>query len=115
LEISLGKSIVEGPLMYKNPLEEFTTRSYFVIPVYQTVNKGQPHDPKFRSTMWVKKLVTSLFLQKKVAEQEASRLALEIILGKTKDEGPLMYKNSLQEFTTRLDFVIPVYQTINEG
>jgi len=55
------------------------------------------------------------FPTKKVVEQETSTLALEITLGKTKDEQPLMYKNRLQDFTTRLDFAIPVYQSINKG
>jgi len=55
------------------------------------------------------------FPTKKAVEQEASTLALEIILGKTKDEGLLMYKYHLQDFTTRLGFAIPVYQSLNKG
>jgi len=60
MEIILAKTKDEGTLMYKNCLEEFSTTSGFVIFVYKIVNERQPHDPKFRSTMWVKKLVTIL-------------------------------------------------------
>jgi len=80
-------------------LQEFTKRSSFAIPVYQTINDGQPHDRKFRATVWVAGISytsQSTFLHKKTVEKEASRLALEIILGKTRDEEPLMYKNRLQ-------------------
>jgi len=77
--------------MYKNRLHEFATRSGIAIPVYQTVSEGEPHNPKFRSTVWVAGISytsQSTFPQKKAAEQEASRLALEITLQKTRDEGP---------------------------
>jgi len=77
--------------MYKNRLQEFTSRSGIANPVYQTVNEGQPHMPKFRSTVWVAGISyssQSTFPQKKAAEQEASRIALEIIIQKTRDEGP---------------------------
>jgi len=37
----------------ENHLQEFTTRSDFAIPLYQIVNDEQPHDPKFRETVWV--------------------------------------------------------------
>ena len=48
-----------------------TARSYFAIPVYQTVNEGKPHDLKFRSIVWWLKLVTlpnPHFHRKKVVE-----------------------------------------------
>jgi len=103
--------------MYKNNLQEFTKGPDFTIYLYQTVNDGQPHDPKFRDTVWVagiSYMSQSTFSQKKATEQEASGLALEISLGKTKDEGHLMYKNHLQKFTTRSDFAIHVYQYVNK-
>jgi len=77
--------------MYKNRLQEFTSRSGTEVPIYQTVNEGQPHIPKFRSTVWVAGISytsESTFSQKKAAEQEAARLALETILQKTREEGP---------------------------
>ena len=86
-------------LMYKNRLQELTTRSDFSIPVYQTVNEGQPHDPKFRWIVWVAEISytsQSTFFQKKDVEQEVFRLAFEIILQKTRDEGPSFFQSSYQ-------------------
>uniref|UniRef100_A0A803R8W1 DRBM domain-containing protein n=1 Tax=Cannabis sativa TaxID=3483 RepID=A0A803R8W1_CANSA len=40
-------------LMHKNRLQEFTHKSYIPLPVYQTINEGYQHMPKFRSTVIV--------------------------------------------------------------
>ncbi|KAG5049344.1 hypothetical protein JHK85_010447 [Glycine max] len=48
------------------------------------------HIPKFRSTVWVAEMrytSPSTFSQKKAAEQDVARLALEGILHRTRDEG----------------------------
>ncbi|KAG5035139.1 hypothetical protein JHK87_010049 [Glycine soja] len=60
------------------------------FPVYHTINEGQDHIPKFRSTVWVAEMrytSPSTFSQKKAAEQDVARLALEGILHRTRDEG----------------------------
>jgi len=104
--------------MYKNRLQEFTTRSDFAIHVYLSINEGQPHDPKFRSIVWVVGIsYTSqyTFSQKKVLNEKHLDLVWKYPWeDQTRDEGPLMYKNRLQEFTARLGFAISVYKIVNE-
>lgn len=82
---------VSGPAMYKNHLQEFSLRSGNEFPVYQTINEGVLHTPKFRSTVRVAGMTytsKSTFPQKKAAEQDVARLALESILEKTRKDGP---------------------------
>lgn len=38
-------------LMHNNSLQEFAQKSNIALPVYETINEGQQHAPKFRSTM----------------------------------------------------------------
>lgn len=76
-------------LMYKNRLQEYAQRSAIQLPMYKTVNEGSQHAPKFRSTVVVDgQIYTSpnTFLQRKIAEQDVSKLALEHISKKIKDE-----------------------------
>ena len=76
-------------LMYKNRLQEYAQRSAIQLPMYKTVNEGSQHAPKFRSTVVVDgQIYTSAntFLQRKIAEQDVSKLALEHISKKIKDE-----------------------------
>ncbi|CAJ1970834.1 unnamed protein product [Sphenostylis stenocarpa] len=111
-----------GPLMYKNRLQEFTSRSGIAIPVYQTVNEGQAHIPKFRSTVWVagtSYTSQSTFPQKKAAEQEVARLALETILQRTRNEGPSLVseispfcKSIINEYAAKLYIERPTYNTV---
>jgi len=63
---------------------------------------------------WNRYTSPSTFPHIKAAKQEASKLAMETFLAKTRDERPLMYKNRLQEFTKRSGFAILVYQTVND-
>jgi len=54
------------------------------------MREGQDHVPKFRSTVWVTEMgyaSQSTFSQKKAAEQDAARVALEGMLQRTRDEG----------------------------
>ncbi|KAK7849948.1 double-stranded rna-binding protein 1 [Quercus suber] len=98
----LGGSIKEGgansevaclglqeQFMYKNHLQEYAQRSAIQLPVYKTVNEGSQHAPMFRSTVVVDgQIYTSpnTFLKSKIAEQDVSKLALEHISKKIKDE-----------------------------
>ncbi|XP_017442997.1 double-stranded RNA-binding protein 1 isoform X1 [Vigna angularis] len=87
-----------GHVMYKNRLQEFTSRSGNGFPVYQTINEGLQHIPKFRSTVRVAGIdytSKSTFSQKKAAEQDVARLALEAILEKTREEGPSLVNENL--------------------
>ncbi|XP_028102090.1 double-stranded RNA-binding protein 1-like [Camellia sinensis] len=99
--------------MYKNRLQEYTQKSSIPLPVYETINEGGvPHEPRFRSTVRVDGAsYTShdVFSQRKAAEQDVARVAL--------DDPPelAMYKNPLQEFIQKSSIPLPVYETINEG
>ena len=75
--------------MYKNRLQEYAQRSAIQLPMYKTVNEGSQHAPKFRSTVVVDGQIytsSNTFLQRKIAEQDVSKLALEHISKKIKDE-----------------------------
>ncbi|KAG4953400.1 hypothetical protein AAZX31_14G067800 [Glycine max] len=108
-------------LMYKNRLQEFTSKSGINFPVYQTINEGQDHSPKFRSTVWVADMgytSQSTFSHKKAAEQEAARLALESILKRTRDEGLSLVnqispfsKSIMNEYADKLHVEQPTYNT----
>ena len=77
-------------LMHKNRLQEFAQRSNIALPMYQTTNEGSPHAPRFKSTVWVDGMsYTSqiTFSQRKAAEQDVARLALESLSKRIKDEG----------------------------
>ncbi|RVW24910.1 putative mitochondrial protein [Vitis vinifera] len=77
-------------LMHKNRLQEYTQRSAIPLPIYQTVNEGFQHAPKFRSTVLVDGATytsPNTFSHRKAAEQDVARLALEFISKKIKDEG----------------------------
>jgi hypothetical protein len=80
--------------MYKNRLQEYTQKSSLQLPVYQTLNEGPAHMPRFRSTVWVdgaRYRSQKTFLHRKAAEQDVANLALESILKRVKDEGcPLL-------------------------
>ncbi|XP_075672416.1 uncharacterized protein LOC142641972 isoform X2 [Castanea sativa] len=112
-------------LMYKNRLQEYAQRSAVQLPMYKTVNEGSQHAPKFRSTVVVDgQIYTSpnTFLQRKIAEQDVSKLALEHISKKIKDERcpltPLICENTvfcksiLNEFAVKMNLQKPIYNTV---
>ncbi|XP_047152929.1 double-stranded RNA-binding protein 4-like [Vigna umbellata] len=111
-------------VMYKNRLQEFTSRSGNEIPVYQTINEGVQHIPKFRSTVRVAGIdytSKSTFPQKKAAEQDVARLALEAILEKTREEGPSLVseisplcKSIVNEYASKLHIEGPSYNTVQQ-
>ncbi|XVE72196.1 hypothetical protein DITRI_Ditri11bG0019600 [Diplodiscus trichospermus] len=108
-------------LMYKNRLQEFTQRSSIPLPVYQTINEGSVHAPRFKSTVIVDGIsYTSVkaFSQRKAAEQDVAKYALECISKKLKDEGcPLIRedtvfcKSILNEFAVKMNLEMPTYNT----
>ncbi|XP_014502815.1 double-stranded RNA-binding protein 7 [Vigna radiata var. radiata] len=113
-----------GPAMYKNHLQEFSLRSGNEFPVYQTINEGVLHTPKFRSTVRVAGMTytsKSTFPQKKAAEQDVARLALESILEKTRKDGPSLVseisplcKSIINEYATKLHIEGPSYNTVQQ-
>lgn len=109
-------------LMHKNRLQEYTQRSAIPLPIYQTVNEGFQHAPKFRSTVLVDGATytsPNTFSHRKAAEQDVARLALEFISKKIKDEGcPLIRedtvfcKSILNEFAVKMNLEKPTYTTV---
>ncbi|CAL0308944.1 unnamed protein product [Lupinus luteus] len=107
--------------LYKNRLQEFTQKSSIPLPMYQTVNEGTQHVPRFRSTVWVdgKSYTNQVsFLNRKAAEQDAARLALESLPIVIKDEAsPLVLENTMfsksimNEYATKLNVAMPTYST----
>ncbi|TKY56728.1 Double-stranded RNA-binding protein 4 [Spatholobus suberectus] len=110
--------------MYKNRLQQFVQRASIAVPVYQTVNEGPVHVPKFRSTVWVGEMsytTQSTFLHRKAAEQEAARLALENLLQKTRDEAASLVseispfcKSIINEYAAKLHVERPTYNTVQQ-
>lgn len=68
--------------MHKNKLQEYAQRSAIPLPIYNTVNEGSPHAPRFRSSVIVDGAMFSsnfAFSNKKAAEQYVAKYALEAI------------------------------------
>lgn len=122
---------IQEHLLYKNRLQEFTQRAKIPLPVYKTISEGGPrHAPQFRSTVVVDgKTFTSLttFSNRKAAEQDVAKIALEgisrsikdCISSKTGDEGfPPIYedrvfcKSILHEFAVKMNLEKPTYNTV---
>ncbi|KAI3879740.1 hypothetical protein MKX03_002898 [Papaver bracteatum] len=103
------------PLMYKNHLITYTQRSAIPLPVYETVNLG------YRCTVHVNGVAyttADTFRNPKDAEQEASKLALESIAKKIKEESiaiinqdPVSCKSILNEYAVKMNLPIPMYTT----
>ncbi|XP_050284096.1 double-stranded RNA-binding protein 8-like [Quercus robur] len=120
-----SSSRLQEQLMYKNRLQEYVQRSAIQLPMYKTVNEGSQHAPKFRSTLEVDgQIYTSpnTFSKRKMAEQDVSKLALEHISKKIKDERcpltPLICENTvfcksiLNEFAVKMNLQKPIYNTV---
>ncbi|MCL7041108.1 hypothetical protein MKW94_010763 [Papaver nudicaule] len=106
---------VPEPLMYKNHLITFTQRSALPLPIYETVNLG------YRCTVHVDGVAytsTDTFRNPKDAEQGASKLALESIAKKIKEESiaiinqdAVACKAILNEYASKMNLPIPAYTT----
>ncbi|KAK1301553.1 Double-stranded RNA-binding protein 7 [Acorus calamus] len=113
--------VVAEHFLYKNRLQEYAQRSAVHTPLYTTINGGNPHAPRFRSTVVVDGLTftsPNTFSHRKEAEQDVARLALEGLSEKVKDEGcPLIYADSvfcksiLNEFATKMKLSSATYTT----
>ncbi|GMY39302.1 Double-stranded RNA-binding protein 4, partial [Fagus crenata] len=103
--------------MHKNCLQEYAQKLSIPLPVYETINEGFPHAPKFKSFVLVngKRYLSQLtFSRRKESEQEVAKFALECI---TKDEGepvikdPTQCKSILHEFCVKTKLEKPNYTT----
>ncbi|KAF5741802.1 double-stranded RNA-binding protein 4 isoform X3 [Tripterygium wilfordii] len=109
-------------IKHKNRLQEYTQRACLPLPIYQTVNLGSQHEPKFWSTVLVDGATYSssnTFSHRKAAEQDAARLALEFIPEKIKFEGPPIIcedttfcKSILNEYAVKMNLDMPAYNTV---
>ncbi|GLT28827.1 hypothetical protein SLA2020_037310 [Shorea laevis] len=116
-----SSSRIPETLMHKNRLQEYTQRSSLPLPVYTTVNEGQSHAPKFRSTVLVDGATYTsgnTFSVRKAAEQDVAKIALESITKKIKDEGcplinedKILCKSILNEFAVKMNLERPTYET----
>ncbi|KAJ1376386.1 Double-stranded RNA-binding domain [Sesbania bispinosa] len=119
-----GGSSVSEVYCDKNRLQELAQKSNIALPLYQTINEGDQHGPKYRSTVFVDGVsYTSqlTFPQRKAAEQEAARLALESLPKKIKDEGHSLVseditfcKTIMNEYATKLNLVRPIFNTVKQ-
>lgn len=119
----------QDTLPYKNRLQEFTQRAKIQFPIYQTINEGQMHAPKFRSTVLVDGntyISSNTFSSRRAAELDVAKVALEgiskkinnWISNKMSDEGfPPIYeekaicKSILHEFAAKMNLESPKYET----
>lgn len=79
--------------IYKSQLHEYAQRSRIPLPVYQTVIEGSIGLPKYRSTVLVDEVhyvSPNMFRNRRGAEHDAARIALEYISKRTKDDGFLL-------------------------
>ncbi|KAJ8424885.1 hypothetical protein Cgig2_020672 [Carnegiea gigantea] len=120
----------QDSLPYKNRLQEFTQRAKIPLPVYRTVNEGQSHAPKFKSTVVVDGITyasVNAHSSRRAAEQDVAKVALEGIsrkinnwvTNKMNEEGfPPIYeekvicKSILHEFAAKMNLEKPKYNTV---
>lgn len=115
---------VTDPLLYKNNLHRYVAKLGLPAPIYVTQNEGVAHAPLFRVTVYVDNThYTSqkLFTNKKYAEQETARIALDALLNKVNDEGSslinenIIYcKGVLNEYAAKMHLDLPTYQTTKQ-
>ncbi|KAF7851392.1 hypothetical protein BT93_L4011 [Corymbia citriodora subsp. variegata] len=121
-QVSCPPSCVPEHVMYKNRLQEYTQKIMVHFPIYNTINEGSQHAPRYRSTVFVDgKSFTSpnTFPQKKEAEQNVAQIALDLLSQKMEDEGcPLIHedaifcKSILNEYAAKMNLEMPNYTTI---
>ncbi|XP_022143455.1 double-stranded RNA-binding protein 4-like isoform X2 [Momordica charantia] len=107
--------------IYKSQLHEYAQRSRIPLPVYQTVIEGSIGLPKYRSTVLVDEVhyvSPNTFRNRRGAEHDAARIALEYISKRTKDDGFLLLqedlmfcKSILSEYTVKMNLKRPLYTT----
>ncbi|KAG5618896.1 hypothetical protein H5410_018720 [Solanum commersonii] len=103
--------IPPAQVMYKNQLQEYTQKNVKQLPVYQTVNDGFPHAPKFRAKVLVdgsEYESKSTYPTKKEAEQAVAKIAYECIHNEIEARDisliykePMLCKSILYEFAVK--------------
>ncbi|XP_044477614.1 double-stranded RNA-binding protein 6-like isoform X2 [Mangifera indica] len=107
-------------VMYKNRLQEYTQKLGLPLPEYLIRNEGFQHAPKFRARVLVngKSYVSvGTFPQRKEAEQDAAKVALQSINEARNDGGcpnvqdPTYCKMILFEYAVKMNLKRPEYST----
>ncbi|GFY93686.1 hypothetical protein Acr_09g0001320 [Actinidia rufa] len=125
LQIAVAETVKQDPptqSSVKNRLQEYTQRTGIPLPIYQTVNEGVQHAPRFRSTVFVDGAYftsPNTFTNRKAAEQDVATVALDGINQKIREEGyPLICqdtifcKSILNEYAVKMSLEKPTYKTI---
>ncbi|KAL3526971.1 hypothetical protein ACH5RR_011627 [Cinchona calisaya] len=109
-------------IMHKNRLQEYAQKSSLQLPIYESVNEGARHASQFRATVVVdgtKYTSQRTFSNRKSAEQDAARIALQDIQQKIKNDGcPIIQedttfcKSILNEYAVKMHLEKPSYSTI---
>ncbi|XP_042433897.1 double-stranded RNA-binding protein 4-like isoform X2 [Zingiber officinale] len=107
--------------MHKNKLQEYAQRSAIPLPIYNTVNEGSPHGPRFRSSVIVdgsRFTSNCTFSNKKAAEQYAAKYALEAIRSFIRNNSlslipnnSAIFKSILYEYAVKMNLKLPTYET----
>lgn len=111
----------EKPQLYRSLLNEYAQKLWKQLPIYQTRNEGSDHLPKFRSTVWadgVSYTSPNTFKQRRMAEMDASKIALFATRHKLKNEALRLVredksfcKSILAEYAARKNIQKPTYET----
>ncbi|XP_076950876.1 double-stranded RNA-binding protein 4-like, partial [Bidens hawaiensis] len=105
--------------MYKSLLSQQTQKLKKPPPIYQTLNEGPDHHPRFRSTVWVDGVSytsSNTFPQRKVSEMDVSKIAYIALTQKAKTDAlhftdKTFCKSIIAEFAAKKGLDKPVYET----
>ncbi|XP_020402243.1 double-stranded RNA-binding protein 4-like isoform X3 [Zea mays] len=114
------------PLLQLLPiLQSFAERTYKKTPIYKVESEGQSHQPKFTCTVEVgdqQFSSTGSFSRKKEAEQDAARVAYEILTTVSEsdvkeafeliDQDAVFCKSILIEFAVKTKTTLPSYSVV---
>ncbi|PVH36831.1 hypothetical protein PAHAL_6G179500 [Panicum hallii] len=111
--------------MHKNRLQEFCVQTYKNLPIYKVEFEGEYHQPKYKCTVEVdgkQFSSTSSFSRKKEAEQDAARVAYEILatIGESDvkevfgliNQDAVFCKSILYEFAVKTKTTWPSYSVV---
>uniref|UniRef100_A0A804LWY5 DRBM domain-containing protein n=1 Tax=Zea mays TaxID=4577 RepID=A0A804LWY5_MAIZE len=118
-------SAIPDKYMHKNRLQSFAERTYKKTPIYKVESEGQSHQPKFTCTVEVgdqQFSSTGSFSRKKEAEQDAARVAYEILTTVSEsdvkeafeliDQDAVFCKSILIEFAVKTKTTLPSYSVV---
>ena len=98
--------------MHKNRLQEFCAQTHKKLPIYKVELEGEYHQPKYKCTVEVdgkQFSSTGTFSRKKEAEQDAARVAYEILAAIGEGDVKEVYGLIDQVYLLKLLPVVIVY------